>query len=254
MVQETYRITVRNSRMMRKVLPGILLLIFTAISANVFAAADTARNIPVTHDELYGSIRILIPPDEFRAQGFAYGDSVNITFSNGYSIQDLPFYNGYYVRPGETVLCGVDGKDNMVLSINYGDDIWGAGGLSEGDTADISLCEAGKYLDVQNANDIYYSDDRSAYSSDEVFANFRSMKGGSLKNEFLFRSASPCNNKNGRAMYADRLIRDAGVLFALNLADDADDISEYAESDDFDSPYYLSLYEDGRVSLTPISY
>ena len=236
----------------------IAVLFLTGMPA-AFSAEDTGMScdkltgIPLYHDSESGGIRIELPADEFNSRGYAYGDSVNVTFSNGYAIQDLPYYNGYYVRPGETVLRGAAGKKYLKASVNYGEDLWKTADLSENDTADISLCEKGKYLDVQKACDLHYVDDRSDYPGDEVFANFRSMTGGSLKKDYLYRSASPCNNKHNRARYADRLIRDAGVLCVLNLADPEEKIQKYAEKDDFDSPYYLSLYKEGKVVLAPLN-
>ena len=226
-------------------------VVFTADDTRT--TCDKLTGISLYHDRESGGIRMELPADEFNSRGYAYGDSVNVIFSNGYALQDLPYYNGYYVRPGETVLRGAAGKKYLKASVNYGDDLWETADLSENDTADISLCEKGKYLDVQQACDLHYGDDRSEYPDDETFANFRSVTGGNLKKDFLYRSASPCNNKHNRARYTDRLIRDAGVLCALNLADREEKIREYVEKDDFDSPYYSSLYREGKVILAPVN-
>ena len=80
----------------------IAALFLTGMPA-VFSAEDTGMScdkltgIPLYHDSESGGIRIELPADDFNSRGYAYGDSVNVTFSNGYALQDLPYYNGYYV-------------------------------------------------------------------------------------------------------------------------------------------------------------
>ena len=39
----------------------------------------------------------MISIDDFNKLGFEYGDSVNVSFTNGYELTDIPYYNGYYV-------------------------------------------------------------------------------------------------------------------------------------------------------------
>ena len=33
--------------------------------------------------------------EEFNARGFAFGDSLNIRFDNGQTLEDVPYYSGY---------------------------------------------------------------------------------------------------------------------------------------------------------------
>ena len=62
-----------------------------------------------------------------------------------------------------------------------------------------------------------------------------------------FRSSSPVNNELGRASYADDLAEAGGIQAVMNLADSNELIEGYIAAEGFDSPYYQSLYEAGKV-------
>lgn len=207
------------------------------------------RDLEVAKDDDYGEIKIMISDEDFTKAGFELGDSVNVEFSNGHKVEDLPYYNGYYVLPGEMLLLGKKGGDHERVSVNYGDGTWDKYGLSEEDTAVIILNEKGKYLNIQQCCNLSESPDRSEFSSDEVFANFRDFSLGHLKENTFYRSASPCNNKYNRAAYVDDLIEEAGIGYIVNLADNEDEVKEYMSKDDFNSPYFESLYKDGKVIM-----
>lgn len=228
------------------------------------AAEPTLADCEIEHEPEFGGVYIKATIDDFNKLGFVYGDSVNVEFSNGYKLEDIPYYNGYYVDAGEPLLIAYPGYDYIKAAINYGEDLWEkahlqsgllqapvrlfqAAQLSEHDTATVTLNERGKYLDVQEARDINYSDLREEYPSDVVFANFRNFYMGDITEGVLYRSASPCDNQHKRAPYVDRLIEEAGVGFILNLSDNDAKIEKYIGQDDFDSPYFLSLYENGNV-------
>ena len=198
-------------------------------------------------DEEFGGVEIQIPTDEFLKLGFAYGDSVDVTFSNGYALADLPLYNGYYSQTGAPLLVAFEGNDHIKTAINNGEGMWNAAGLSETDTATIKLNTPGKYLDIQNARNIHYTDTRDDYESDAVFANFRAASGGELQADRLYRSASPCDNKHNRAPYVDTLMGEAGVQLILDLADTDEKIAGYLEDPAFNSPNFKALYDAGKV-------
>ena len=219
----------------------------------------------IQHEPEFGGVYIEMSIDDFNSLGFKYGDSVKVVFSNGYTLEDIPYYNGYYVDAGQPLLIAYPGYDYIKAAINYGEDLWEEGnlyasedsepkvslyasaGLDEHCTASVYLNEHGKYLDIQEARDIHYYDERERYPSDEVFANFRNMNVGALKEGIIYRSASPCDNQHGRAPYVDALIKEAGVNCILDLADNEVKIERYINADGFSSPYFLSLYEKGNV-------
>ena len=97
--------------------------------------AEALRDCPVLHETEFGGVYITVTIDEFNALGYQYGDSVDIAFSNGYSMEDQPYYNGYYTETGHSLLVAYPGYPYIRAGINYGDDLWILAGLSEGDTA-----------------------------------------------------------------------------------------------------------------------
>ena len=220
------------------------------------------ENLEVKHETEFGGVYIVMTIDDFNKVGFKYGDSVDVEFSNGYKLEDIPYYNGYYVDAGEALLIAYPGYDYIKVAINYGDDLWERAGLKatasqstlwstaaldEHSKATVTLKEAGKYLDVQEARDIHYPDERSKFPSDIVFANFRNFVMGDLKEGVMYRSASPCDNQHNRAPYVDALIKEAGVNCILNLSDNDAKIEKYMAKDDFNSPYFAELYNKGNV-------
>ena len=213
---------------------------FLAVSAAIPAAAgEIAVSGKVRDTKPYGNAALDITIDDFNNSGFALGDIVTVNAGSYHG--DMPYLNGFYVDHGEYLLCGYPGKTYIELCVNYGNFAETAG-IDEGDSVTIMLKEQAGALELQEINNLVYSYDRSDSSSDEEFANFRPIAEGKM-----YRCASPVDNKFNRARYADKLIRDAGVNAVMDLADSADDIEAFMAEDDFDSPYYRQLYEDGRV-------
>lgn len=222
-------------------------------------------NCSIEHEDEFGGVYIKTTIENFNKLGFEYGDSVNITFSNGKELKDIPYYNGYYTKNGEKLLVAYPGYPYIKVCINNGDDLWeelnffqgtllaekhtlwGELTLDSNVTASISLAERGKFLKIQQARDIHYLDDRTLYPNDQVFANFRSLTGGRLKKNFIYRSASPCDNQHNRAKVVNDLIEDAGIEYILDLADNSTKIEGYIAKDDFQSDYFETLYNNDKV-------
>ena len=211
------------------------------------------QDCPVVHKDSKAGVYVQISIDDFNALGFTYGDSVDIKFSNGYSLTDIPYFTGYYVEAHKPLLLGYPGKETIKATINYGNDLWDVAGMRQGDTVSIFMHEKGKYLEEQEAGDIHYTNQRDDYPSDAVFANFRNVTVGRIAKKRLYRSASPCDNKYNRAACADDLAAKAGVRYILDLADSDQDIEKYSEQPDFDSPYFMSLYKNGNVFPMSVS-
>ena len=239
-----------------KLIPVILLLIvlFTGCVRSSGSAEGASGpgiikldECAIIHEPEFGGVYIRKTIEDFNDLGFEFGDSVTLKFSNGYSIESLPYYNGFYTKPGEALLVGYPGYDYIKAAISNGADLWDIADLSDEDTAVIILEEKGKYRDIQDARDLHYTDDRDDYENDAVFANFRSVKCTGIREGMLYRSASPCDNQHGRAPYVDDLIKENGVGYILDLADDNDKIEGYITSGEFDSPYFKELYDKGFV-------
>lgn len=210
----------------------------------------TTGKAGVVKDEEFGNIYIDgLTIDEFNELGFEFGDSVNVEFDNGQELDDIPYYSGYYVPVGEPLLCGYPGYPHVVIAYNYGDPTWEKFEMADDSNVTVTLNEKGKYIEVQELYSLVYSDERNDYDSDIIFANFREITGGNLKEGAFYRSASPCDNQHNRASYANKLAKENGIRFALNLSDNEEKYTGYTEADDFESDYYDSLYKEGNVLL-----
>lgn len=233
----------------------ILGLTLTISSIFLFSACNNKKqikNIGVIHEEEFGGVYIKKTIEEFNKLGFKFGDSVDIKFSNGYTLIDQPYYSGYYVDANNSLLVGYPGYDYIKAAINYGDDLFIVASLNELDTATITLNKKGKYKDIQEACDIHYYDERNKYSSDSEFSNFREINVGNIKEGILYRSASPCDNKHNRVAYTDKLIEDAKIEFIMNLADTREKIDNYIIEYDLEhiAPYFLKVYQQNKCFIT----
>lgn len=196
--------------------------------------------------EKYGHAVLDVRIADFDAMGFALGDVVTVT-TGDYSA-DMPYLDGYYVDKGEAMLRAYPGKENIAVCINYGK-FFQAANVDIGSEIAITLKEKGGAEVLQTTYSLKYTNERADYASDEVFANFRPVRLGSIAEGRLFRSASPINNKNKRASFADKLIERAGVRTVMNMSDTEKEIAKFLAVPDFSSPYYKSLLDAGQVII-----
>ena len=224
----------------------IILTLLLSMPAAGSGETVPACTVPITEETEFGNIWLEISIDDFNALGFRYGDSCDLAFSNGETLKGVPYYNGYYCRTNEPLIVSYPGHEFPSFAFDSGDPAWAKLGCAEGDTVTVTRAEAGTYLAVQQSLDMVYSDDRADYPDDVVFANFRELKGGRLKEKAFYRGASPVDDENHRAGTADRLIREAGIRFDLDLSDTEEQAAEYAETSK--PEYFLSLAEAGNVA------
>lgn len=216
-------------------------------------AGLSTKKLNIIHESEKGGVYIKISIEDFNALGFRYGDSVNIEFSNGYKLSRIPYYNGFYTKSGDPLIVAYPGFDYIMAAINNGDDLWETAELDDFMTVTVTLDSHEKFHYIQEARDLSYENDREKYPNDEVFANFRAVSANGIKENSLYRSSSPCDNQYNRASYADKLCKKAGINYVLNLADKDVWIKDYFNADDFNSPYYKDLYENGKVILSNIN-
>ena len=203
--------------------------------------------------EKYGNAVLDISIEDFEAEGYTLGDVVTVTAEN-YN-DDVPYLNGYYVEKGEGLLRAYPNEEHIAVCINYGN-FAEETDAEIGDTVVITLKEDDGALALQEVNNLVYTNDRSDYPLDRVFANFRPVVMGSIPEGRLYRSASPADNRFGRAAYANELAELTRVNAVMNLADTDEDLQSCFAAEDFSSDYYRRLYEDGRVIplALPISF
>ena len=205
----------------------------------------------VNEIEKYGHASTDIKIEDFNNLGFEYGDIVRVTFDNGFST-DLPYLDNYLVEEGGYLLRAYPGHKTIAACINYGK-FNEVADVKVGDRIIIELVEKEGYLDEYLVKKLERTNNREDYSTDEEFANFREINMGNIIKGKLYRSSSPVNNELNRAKFADGLIKKAGVKTVINLADSKEDIEGYFKEDDFNSPYYKELYENGHVKALGLS-
>ena len=226
----------------------IPLFIGIPLLASCNNSAIKLENAKIIHDSKFNAATIDITIEEFNNLGFKLGDSCDVSFSNGYTFIDVPYYNGYYVKNGDPVIVSYPSSTNVQFTLNNVG-IWDNAKLKEEYTVTISLKEEGKYKATQEALGQSYSLLREEYDSDEEFSNFRVLKGGNLKDNLLYRGASPVDNSRKRASTTDTLLKSKGVKAIVDLADSKEDMDSYLISDEFNSPYTKSLYENDKIAL-----
>lgn len=228
----------------------ILSIIIVCIAALLMSSCNTTDDEPtivqasVIEIEKYGHAVLNITTAELIDDGYEYGDIVCVRL--GECEFNMPFFDGYYSNPGSLMLRGTTSDDYIAVCINYGD-FSVVNDVEVGDIAEITMVEKAGMRDIQELYALQYSNNREDYNDDASFANFRAITVGRIGYGKLYRSASPINNKNGRADYADDFIESVGVVTVLNLADSTEDIEKYFEDNGSDSSYYRSLYKSESV-------
>jgi protein tyrosine/serine phosphatase/LysM repeat protein len=226
-----------------------LLLVFVMVfSLSMTANAEEGYadvNGTVKEVQKYGNLTMDIQPKALYDAGYELGDILNVTV--GDNVMQIPFCTSYSdVDTGSLVIRDDKESDLLVVAINMGN-FSTTYNVNVGDSLTFSLFEKEGYLGEYLLRQLTRTNIRSDYSSDSVFANFRSIETTGINTATLYRSSSPVNNELGRAAYADKLIEIAGIATVINLADSEEEINGYMEAEDFNSPYYKKLYDSGYV-------
>ena len=234
-----------------------------ALSEPVVVEEAKTLDSSVKDIQKYGNLVLSITKSDMDSIGAEYGDVFTVDL--GDQVLEAPYCTSYSdVEIGDLVLRN-DG-DGIILAINMGDFassygiatkvsnpdktyqwVFEEGKKLEDITLSLILTGKGEYRDQYLIHQLSRTNEREDYSSDAVFANFREIVGGNLGSGALFRSSSPVNNEIGRAKYADELVSLNNIRIVMNLADSRETIEGYFKEEDFASPYYKSLYENGQV-------
>ena len=228
----------------KRILSSLTLIILTLTSCN--SSKTKLENIQISEDTKFKSCTVLTTKDELSSQGIELGDSVDIKFSNGFNLTDVPYYNGYYVKTKAPVMVAYPSSPNIVVTYNN-IGIWEQASLNKDDTVNIYLNTSKKYLVTQQALSQSYSLDRNEYTSDEEFSNFRQLKGGSIKENVIYRGASSLDNSRNRAKITDNLLKKNNIQTIIDLADSNDDISSYLQSSSFESDYTKQIIDNNNL-------
>ncbi len=262
-----------------------LCLLLSAFGAQAEALESPAEPLSVTLDILnrgadafYGC-DVNISIKDFIALGFELGDACNVVLENDlyrYEFKSVPFYNGYYTKTGEPLLCGYGyaikekrGEDYQYTRTDYpylrfcynNREMWNLLHLTTDMKCTITLVEQGGYAYEQKlVGGLTYSKNFEDYEAkngatkEEVFANFRAVKSEAMKENVLFRSASLFDNANNRATYVNDLAKANGIDYVLNLADSQKKIDQYQKADVWETlDYSRKLLDNDQVCLMAMS-
>ena len=257
---------------MKKAVSALLIVVMMFGSVlSAFAAEPSYPTLESGVQEIqkYGNIVLSMKPGALMEAGYDYGDVLAVTVDG--TAYRVPLCTNYSdVDIGSYVVCNDGGL--LTIAINMGD-FATASGIAERTTAEdksvtwvfpdgksledlvvsLSMAEKGGYYDQYLIHQLVRTNDRADYDSDRMFANFRNIAAGDLGDHALFRSSSPVNNELGRAAYADDFVEANAIRTVVNLADTDADIAGYIDQEDFDSPYYASLYRAGKVKALNLS-
>ena len=232
---------------MKKIFAFLIILCFMLSPFTAFAEAPESAEAPLSvtldvlnrgADAFYGC-DVNISIKDFIALGFELGDACNVVLENDlyrYEFKSVPFYNGYYTKTGDPLLCAY----GYAIKENRGPDY--------------------EYTRTDYPYRLTYSKDFEDYeakngvSKEEVFANFRAVKSAAMKENVLFRSASPFDNANNRAPYVDELAKANGIDYILDLADSQKKLDKYKEAEIWpELDYARQLLDNDQVCLMSMS-
>ncbi|MDO4940544.1 MAG: tyrosine-protein phosphatase [Erysipelotrichaceae bacterium] len=208
----------------------------------------------VYRNEEFGTVFCNVSIDDFFKSGFALGDSVDIEFSVGYKIEDVPIYDGYYVKiDAPLVLTLATSYRDILIAYNYGPHLYDKLGLKPGDKCRITLREKGKYKNVVETIDVSYSTNPNDYKLIEDFTNFRPLKGGKLKKNYIYRSASPCGKLFIRSDYVSKMFEKYHISYAINLTDTEQIVENVYNGTELVSSYWRELYRNNKVLVNRLT-
>ena len=112
---------------------------------NITGFLKPSKTLDVLKDESCGGICLAPSIEEFNALGFDFGDSINLTFDNGKTVEDIPYYSGFYTPAGELLLYGDPENAHVIIVRNHGESTWKEFEMTESSTVTVTLNEKGKY-------------------------------------------------------------------------------------------------------------
>ncbi len=203
----------------------------------------------VINIDQYGGLEPSFTPDALEKAGVAYGDL--LTLSIGDDIVVSAPYVDAYTEAGSMspCLCNYNRAGKMVTAAMSNGSFANHVGGKVGDSIVVRMQKKEGYLREYELLQGTYTYDRSEYSDDEVFANFRELKGTGLKPGVLFRSTSPINFKNNkiRYTYSSELCRVNGIKTIIDIADSDAKVAEYLSAAESEGSYMLEIQSKGNI-------
>lgn len=222
-----------------------LTTVLMALTGMLFAQGKKSVDTTVTTIDRHGNLNLEITNSKFAAKGFAASDMVNVKVGNFKFT--APIVKDYSDVDNGEYLVRINGEE-VSIAINMGN-LQEASGAEMGTPVNISLKEKQGYLITYQVRRLVKSDERDKYPSDEVFANFREVKMGSIGAGKLYRSSTPVEEDNPRSPYAAALLEKYNVTSVINLADSQ---TKYLSREN--TPEYCGkLYDEGKIMFMSMS-
>jgi len=212
---------------------------------------DITASYSVTPEYEFNTVILGCDYEDLCNAGFECGDSVDISFSNGFELNDIPYYSGYYVGYAEPLLCCYARGDKVRVTTNC-KGILGYADFKEGDIATVSVSEKGKYLSIENTLSQEHSNNLEDYNSEEEFANFRDVACGNIKSGRLYRGASGVDDLYKRVNIVNKLLQKYKIEYVINLSENETRYQEMIEKYGSNN-YYSKLFDEGNVYLAGLS-
>ncbi len=210
------------------------------LSCSMLFAAPKKASVTTTVEviDIHGNANLAIKTNMFAIKGFGASDIVNVKAGN-YSFS-CPVVKDYSDVDAGKFLIRLNDEE-VSLAINFGNFAETAG-VKVGTPVTITLKERYGYLSAYQLRLLKKSDDREQFASDEVFADFRPVVLGGIKEGRLFRSTSPVV-PDARAPYAEKLLEENGVTAVINLNDSEERYLSREETPAF----YQQMYDNKKI-------
>lgn len=232
------------------IIPTVVLSSCTVVTKAKF------ENIKLEHNDEYGGINLKLSESEQKQflKLFTLGDSVDLEFSNGttsFSHKDVPLYNGYYAGVENLEVCAYPGQAICITKCSCEIDVWYDWNITDSTLLTVRSNQSGKYVKIQNALNFNVIYDQSKLT-DEQWANFRVLKSdnenGKMKENLIYRSASPSNNQYKRAAKVSELMGQKTISYDINLSETKGKLDQTVNAEGFKemSPYYYDFYQNHK--------
>ena len=191
----------------------------------------------------FGAAVLDITPEELAEKGFDLGDTLDFAFSNGVTLENVPYFNGFYVRIYEPILVAYPGFEHPSINYNclkFNEET----GVTVRETVTISMHKKGGQKQVMDLRGVVYSNDPKDYTSEDRFANARESRTGKIAPGKLYRCASPFDHMMNRPEAVAAFLEENHVQTTLSISETEETLQQrYAEM----PPYSGKIYEAGHV-------
>lgn len=174
-----------------------------------------------------------------------YGDSIDLSFSGGYSIESIPYYPEFYGKKGTTIL--TDYYNDLAVA-GIGCSFNETAKIQEGEKLTITLDERGKY---QKEFEAYHVDPNLVQregQSDDAFRNAREITAGNIAKGVLYRGSSPFDDEFKRIELMDSFLREHDIQCILDLSDSEEKLTQPEDLPE----HTAEMLASGKVIFCPL--